>query len=306
MSSNDSGRPPPHQVRRRVLRKIAPRSEPPGSMPPDQPSAAPEARASTPRRTDASDPFDLLANPDRSSSALNRMLEKSDPSLHPPPAVSSSPHAIPSAGKLPSFDTPAPGTPAPSRARGSLPPVVASVSSRPAVGHDAPPPATSVRKAGVVGAALGLAFVAMFVVGARLAYRPAPPVTATSTPPKAASVPASASTGWQPVPTNTMPAPGPTELTVVIQSPRRVGPPPRPTPVPSRIAVVPATTVPEGAMPGPAGSVTPGRSATSASSSSGEPAENANPLVPVIPSASPPELDPLVKAVLEEDQPARK
>jgi hypothetical protein len=336
MSSNDSGRPPPQPGRRRVLRKIASRgelsssgvSDRPPSIPPDRPSlvprdrpsqipqaplplsaapsSAPKSPSSAREGTDVSDSFDLLANAERAPSAMDRLLERSSPSMFPPPAAPSSARP-PQYGSQPSFDSPAPGAPPAGRHRASLPPVVASVSEQRPLTPPPSLPATSTRRASLVGGGLGLAFVAMFVVGARLAYRPAPEPTP--------AIPTAVATAVSPAPSAAPPASASAttapagELTVVIQSPlpKHVGLGPKPnSAAPSAKVVVaqPGSIAPEGnALPFTAPS---NRTPSSTVTGSSEPAENVNPLVPVIPSAAPPDLDPLVKAVLEDDQPSRK
>jgi hypothetical protein len=351
MSSHDSGRPP-HPARRPVLRKIAtplsstppaPAASSPSTRPPvgREPStasppqgggpgqtssvsdavpaprrSAPRSEPSAPKLADASDPFELLAHPDRTSPGLGQILE-SRSSLIPaaPPTPSPSrPHAV---GSTPSTDSLPGRTPLPQRARGSLPPVVASSAElRPTtLGRVAQ--VRSARRAGLVGGALGLAFVILFVVGARIAYRPAP--QATTGAPLASVTTASGVTVLAPLPSATAnvprvallpPAPEPQSPPppVVRSQPRRAAPGGRPALVATAAAKLPFPTGGSQDTPQPPdpSEEAPNGVAPSTATARAEPASSAPSLVPVIPTSSPPELDPLVKAVLEEDEPKRK
>jgi type IV secretory pathway VirB10-like protein len=159
-----------------------------------------------------------------------------------------------------------------------------------------------VRRAGLVGAGAGLAIVAMIVIGARLAYHsapatlPAPPAATTNAAEEAPSLP-----------TEMTAPPAPVSL-----PPPTVAPTPIATRTPPRRKPRPAPTAEAKATPGSAESQAnaatkeikePKDTAKPASTASADEAETASTsLVPVIPSSPPPEVDPLVKAVLDDDR----
>jgi hypothetical protein len=340
MSSHDSGRPP-HPARRPVLRKIgsstvsAPPSAPPPLAsapklstrpPPDRspseesgasdpvpaPSrSAPRSRPSTPTLADTSDPFELLARPDRTSPGVGRILD-STPSVIPPPPPASAPGTTRPPPSIPSFDSPAPGTPLPLRTRGSLPPVVANAAGPQLAAPLRTAKARSARRAGLIGGALGLAFVTLFVVGTRIAYRAAPQVAATAPPPFVTAAAVASTVSPLPSPPsspvrNVLQLPAAAEPTAVVRpQTRRTAPAARPSPG-TTAAFKPS--VPSGASDDTASldpSAATAGAGTASASNQPDPANSAPSLVPVIPAGPAPEVDPLVKAVLEEDEPRRK
>jgi hypothetical protein len=287
MSTHDSDRPP-SRARRLVLRKIAP-TDPAATAPPEiNPQAAP------PPLPAASPPHDTAA----AAAAAGRLSA-------PAPALGS---RRPPAPSIPSFDpTPGGGTPLPTRTRASLPPVVANLAEAQATEEPAAKRG-STGKAGLVGAAAGLVFVGLVVVGARLAYRLTPPeapmavtppaagtaaAPTTPSPASAAPLPSAPSalatgTGWVPVVEHAQPrraivapraaAPAPTAAVPKVSA----EPAHAPETSARTVAAVPSSPAPNGAEPPAA-------------------AESATSLVPVIPSSPPPEQDPFVKAILEDD-----
>jgi hypothetical protein len=295
MSNQDSDRPP-NPARRLVLRKISTAPPPPPPVPARLPDVRPPPRpsmVSIPPEAGLffSAPARVLSTPDLPLERVETRPEATSSVAQPPP------HVLP--GRPPPLRTPPP-----SRARPSVPPVVATVSSgardvAPAVPAGTP----SARKAGVIGAVLGLSFVALFVVGARLAYR-TPAVAA------AAASPPAQKTGEPRVlapPPLESPAPvaalaeRPAASIAAPPPPRHVTPaakPPAPTVAIAKAKVRAADGSPEKGAPTSAG----GASGTAAAPGV-EPAEDesAQSMTPVIPASPPPEVDPLVKAVLEDD-----
>jgi hypothetical protein len=175
--------------------------------------------------------------------------------------------------------------------------------------------ATPARTAGIIGGALGLAVVALFIVGARLAYRPPPqpkstPQAATIAPARpAVSDPVTSTRGassWlaptAPVPSN--PAAAVASPAAPRSAPRveSAGAPPRPF-VPATVA-----TSRPGSAPAAQASSSAHAPAVAASAEESEAADSTQSLVPVIPAGPPPEVDPLVRAVqhdIEEESRAK-
>lgn len=282
MSNHDSGRgrPPPRE-RRMILRKIG--STDRDSVPDDGVDAA--ARLSAPAPQPAGAPS----------------------SYAPYETPSSMPDAAGPVAR-------------PSHTQASLPPLVANVGERSRATSPPVAQGTSTARASLVGAAAGLAFVAMIVIGARLAYQePHDAAQASGGRPGASAV--TAGEGFAaPSPSAAVTANPPNPLPIAlppttIASPAFPAAPKRPlAPKPAAVAggaMVPAVVAAKGpSEPGaPASETTskgkpPGAAAAAApssSSASAEPADSAPSLVPVIPSSAPPEMDPLVKAVLEDD-----
>jgi hypothetical protein len=189
-----------------------------------------------------------------------------------------------------------PEPPPPATAYGSLPPVAAS----------APPPRperSSSMRGVVFGSLLGLAIVAAFVAGARLAQRPASgqatqsaPLVAEPSPPPTAPVHEEPVAMQVPSPPS---APDPIVASVV-----SVAPGPRharakahtattQSPAPSATAVV----APSDVEPPIPTAVEPSAPTAVASASAPAPDDTGPSLVPVIPPSTPAEGDPLVKAV---------
>jgi hypothetical protein len=353
MSTNNSA-PPPKTARRVVLRKIvtperqSPSAEPDGTTSSfDRATAwvgeAPSAPPPLWPRDDASSSESLAPLPSRSSARSKPPTTpwtKSSPlpplaadssrpavapadSSRPAPGALIAPAAPPSMASAPSLDSSPGRTPPPSRARVSEVPVVANVEGEAqAPRAPAATASTSARKAGLIGAGVGLAFVVLFVLGARLAYRVAPQDHDTKS---------SASTA--PAPSREMAAPTSiaTAASIAADTLSAGAPAAPPMAVPTQILAPVAREQarrgaprPVGAGAGTAGppkaakpaadsplepSSPPTMAASSSAAAGGgqaETAESAESLIPVIPSSPPPELDPLVKAVLEEDEPRRK
>jgi hypothetical protein len=192
--------------------------------------------------------------------------------------------------------------------------VVASLTEAFAGTPDAVPSAASARKAGLLGAAVGLAFVALFVIGARLAYHPArdvpaaPPVvwpqaSITQLIPSAAptSPPAPAPTASVTADSTGAPAPQPKRSAPVARPASTAGVVAAAARNVARNTDTPSEGASSGASAGPATAAT-----TTAAGQTAPAADSATSLIPVIPASPPPELDPLVKAVLEDDTPHRK
>jgi hypothetical protein len=284
MSTHDSGRPP-QKARRLVLRKIAATGS--AATPLPQVRQPPPLRASAPSLpTNIGRSSELPAEP-RSAPVVPAAPRSATSSVRTPPP-------------LPSF-------PSLNRARLSVPPMVANLGSERGAVTTRTRRGISPRKAGVVGAALGLGIVALFVLGARLAYR-------------------SGSTGAASAPSALLPKP--LAATTITPSATASPAPPPPSTV---TAAAPAIVRPEvprvdpGLRPrAPGGTVTAkapalppeppqawwlpraSSAAVTAAAAPSAPADSANPLIPVIPASPPPEVDPLVKAVLEEDNPQHK
>ena len=279
MSNHDSGRPPSRE-KRMVLRKIG--STDRDSVPDDGVDAA--ARLSAPAPQPVGAP----------SSGTGMPYPTHD---HAGSARASSP------------------------TQSSLPPLVANVGER---SRATSPPAArgpSTAKASAIGAAAGLAFVGMIVLGARFAYQEPSTAQASggskATPGEAF---AASSASPSPSPPGALTAsPPPTVLAMPLSTVAASVAPfagPRHAPPLKPLAVAPGGMPPAAvaaktpAEPGaPAAEPTSkgkapsaAAAAPSSSSVSAEPADSAPSLVPVIPSSAPPEMDPLVKAVLEDNQ----
>jgi hypothetical protein len=239
-------------------------------------------------------------------SAPKAVFESSAP---PPP-----PLTTPSVTRTPFFDSPATGTPAPSRTRPSLPPVVANVVERRPVAPTRVPHDTSARKAGIVGAVFGLILVAVFVLAVRLTYRPAQPTGTASQPTTKTTVakvipPASSASAsqWVPspgvaaAPTTSVQAPPKGNLPGVARWNAAPG-----LPAAAKGPARPAEPPSDGVTGGGTFVASPKPAPTPAGTDHPAPDDSAPSLVPVIPQGPPPEVDPLVKAVLEADDPHRK
>jgi hypothetical protein len=290
MSTHDSGRPP-QPARRMVLRKIARSSSPPTRS---QPVALPAPTAPPSRPPEASAVG--VAGAGRRSSLPAPPVARG--TLPPAPRAPATPNVLSS-----------------NRNRPSVPPVVASVVQQ---GLPTAPAkqmtSASPGKAGLVGGLLGLAIVALFVIGARLAYRSTPATTASTKPPATAAAaisvaPPSASVAHIPPPPPTA-LESPASAVRAQQAPRRDAVV-RPK-VPGAIAMAtvkdPSQGVETAPQNSPAGaSVTAAAAAAPpANRSAPAPADSANSLVPVLPSSAPPQVDPLVKAILGEDESRHK
>jgi len=222
----------------------------------------------------------------------------------PPPEAMVLPRAV----RTVSRSTPPP--PAPTQSvYSSVAPVVATVITPLSTVLDSPRPARGASWKGVIGGTvLGLAVVAAFVVGTRLAQ--APPSHA------AAAAPAAPPPATTPLPAITpvatvAPAPGSPPVIAatalpLVPPPARWNPPvaaPRATAAAPRLSVPPAIVAVQAAPTTTATSaVAP---ATSVAQASPPPDDSAPSLVPVIPASAPPAGDPLVQAVqndIKEDQ----
>jgi hypothetical protein len=308
---SDSGQPP-QRARRLVLRKIAGASGPPAPLPPIRtplPSiSAPSETAGARTIPPAERPPSMPPMP-RRRAVDAALLVPSIPRSSPPPAPgalnsrrAASSTALPApAASPPSFDSSTGGTPLPRRTRPSLPPVVATLAAgEPEAARPHAPQGASARKAGVVGAISGLVLVAMFVVGARIAHRLTPPPAAAGEvqPVKSSVSLPSPSPAPKPIPTAA--AASESASSAVREPPRRRVPAARAITSPKAPAQAvegQAESAPQGAPVGSAGNAAP-----STSAGSGAPSDSATSLVPVIPSSPPPEVDPLVKAILEDNK----
>jgi hypothetical protein len=310
---SDSGQPP-QRARRLVLRKIGGPSAPPAPLPPrtalpgNSPSiAAPRQAALMPATRPAPVVRRQMVEPAPPAPAGQRspstpFMPSATSALAPSPLTASSSTALPAAAAaLPSSDSSGSGMPVPNqRIRPSLPPVVATLAAgQPEALAPHAPPATSARKAGLVGAMAGLVLVAMFVVGARIAYRLTPQPQTTA----AAPVMGSAALPPPPAPPASSPSPPASAAAVadsassaVRDQPRRR---PQARPVNAAKAAAQPAESPETASPGASAAA---NAAPSASAGQSAPADSATSLVPVIPQGPPPEVDPLVKAVLEDNK----
>jgi len=316
---SDSGNPP-ERAKRLVLRKIGGTGAPPSPATPSPlPSNSPQSIAARPEPTRARSTMP----PARLPPAATRRVLDGGPSippiprspssafLPPPPPTGGSVSAPAPGSSLSSLDSTASGTAPPNRTRPSLPPVVASLAAEhPEIPSPDVPRARSARKAGLLGAVAGLVLVAMFVIGARIAYRLTPTPTteaAASTPPPESStarpaIPSASAPPLAPPITvaSTVVVAAPTDSVVREQPRRRLPSPPRPV-SPPKVAPPPVASQPaEAPAEGTAAPAT--ASTTGAAPSSSAPADSANSLVPVIPPSPPPEVDPLVKAVLEDNK----
>jgi hypothetical protein len=229
---------------------------------------------------------------DRPGPAKRRVLRKIDARAAiaaPPPAAPPQQEQVRARTRA-AIAPPAPAPPAASSsAHTSVPPVVSTVVTPLATYQDGLPdlrPSSSWRGV-VVGATLGLAIVGLFVAGTRLAHRTA----ATASPPAAAvdipaPVPASAPLAAQPV----VEAPVAPPAIAATMLPT-VKPPHPVKAVAAKPGVAKATLAIAPAPPGEASAPAPEDTAPS--------------LVPVIPPAPKPTVDPFVRAVqqdIQEDQ----
>jgi hypothetical protein len=238
-----------------------------------------------------------------------RVLRKIEPTsgastMRPPPRAS-----VPAADELvvplqrPARTAVATAPPAPTVAYESVAPVTATVITPPFNTTLAPPPSPSrgSLRSVVVGAVLGLAIVGVFVVGTRLALQfsrqpsaaaqvpsqPAPIVPAQTSQPQ--QVPATAATGLA----------DSAGVPVLAASELPVARPPRGRGHRSWKGAKGAPTVVASAASAepPAPAPAPAPSASAAQASEPDPDDSAPSLVPVIPAASAPPVDPFVKAV---------
>ncbi len=301
MATHDSSRaPPPH--RRLVLRKIDQSAPTAAPLPPVRPPLPSISSFSNPPRRGAA----LAAGSGRLESGaapgavgVSRKLvfpqSGATGSADPPPA---SPNSVDSSPALSQF---------PSPARASLPPVVATVGvERVSTPRSASGQVTSRYKAGLLGGAAGLALVGLVVLGVRqVAGHPETAKTTASSIASAASKPVASAPPVISVAPVTIPMHPMTTSEKPVAPPSHE-PPHRPKPA----ALVPGIQRPiaraveapsQGATS--AGSSTPAASSVAADKTA--PADSAASLVPVIPPSPPPEIDPLVKAVLEDNDPHR-
>jgi hypothetical protein len=256
-SNRDSGRPG-QPGKRRVLRKIEPAGAT-GTM-------RPPPRLSEPDRDELPLPLQRPATPRAPvTSAIARPSE--------------------------------PPSPAPGGTYTSVAPVVATVITPLGTTLDPPPPQRrSSLKGIVVGATLGLAIVASFVAGTRLAMRaqaPTPPAAAAQAQPQPASPVTQPAAAPAPVAaTDGPPVVAATQLPVAPAPPKRGHHAWKSAPKPA---------APADGEPGASDVATAPKSPPAPSSApSAEPApeDSAASLVPVIPAATaPPPVDPFVKAV---------
>jgi len=186
----------------------------------------------------------------------------------------------------------------------SAPPVVSTVATPLATYQDslADAPSGSSWRGVVMGTVLGLAIVSAFVAGARLAHRStvaageaAPPAAAIAPPPAATTVPP-AQTAPSPPPAAppAVQEPGPPAIAATLLPTVK---PPRSVKAAKPVAAKLATTPP------PAASAPV--QATAVESPDPAPADSAPSLLPVIPPAPKPTVDPFVRAVqqdIQEDQ----
>jgi len=195
----------------------------------------------------------------------------------------------------------APPAPRPS-AHNSAPPVVSTVATHLATYQDSLPdaPSGSSWRGVVMGTVLGLAIVGAFVAGARLAHRStvpageaAPPAAAIAPPAATTVPPAQAAPSPPPAAPPAVQEPGPPAIAATLLPTVK---PPRSVKAAKPLAAKLATTPPAASAP---------VQAVAVESPDPAPADSAPSLVPVIPPAPKPTVDPFVRAVqqdIQEDQ----
>jgi len=269
-SNHDAGRPG-QPAKRRVLRKIEPAPGTATMRPPPRSSIpsipAPEEQAGRP------------LPPARTAPTTASVVTPL-----PAPRVSVSPSPAPAATNGVAYE--------------SVAPVTATVITPPFNTTLAPPPspARGSLRSVVIGAALGLAIVGIFVAGTRLALRahtppaaaaqlpsqPAPIVPAQ--PPQAQQVSATTATSLAALPG--VPVMAASELPLAHPAKTR-----------GHRAWKATRGAPQAAPSAAAEPAVPGPSASAAQAPEPDPDDSAPSLVPVIPAASAPPVDPFVKAV---------
>jgi hypothetical protein len=245
---------------------------------------------------------------------VTEVVTRSD-TITPPKPV----EAVAAPPPLPPVEEPLPLVRPKLRTYGSLPPMVASIAPvlPPALDlqRKAHPPASW--KGIGIGTVLGLAMIAIFIMGTRLLQTtPSPSAGAPMQPVAAASPLPTADTtkaigdGTKAAPTEGLQAPSPPIAATVLPTPSTLAGGSQPGiahPPMTSNATTPRTVGPRLVTATPAPTST-GAAPVASASQEPEPQDSAQSLVPVIPASAPPAGDPLVKAVqldIEEEQQSR-